>query len=323
MVFLNSSSATSDTGKAELFNTFFHSVFTSSSFSLPNMSTLPLPSSCICTSRFSDSEVLDALSSLDPTKSSGCDGIGPKLLKHCASALYIPLHHLFSVSLSKQHIPNEWKCHSITPIFKSGDKSHVKNYRPMSLLCIVSKVLEQLIYNKVNKFITDNNILCLHQFGFRQQHSTTQQLLIFLTNVHHALNNCPKCDVIYLDFKKAFDSVPHQELLLKLWKVGVVGSLWRWFREYLSNRYQHVCINNSNSPTLPVISGVPQGSLLGPLLFLIYINDLPFSLKHSESFLFADDTKCLRPIRSPHDCIQLQSDLDALSSWSSDWKLII
>ncbi len=101
-----------------------------------------------------------------------------------------------------------------------------------------------------------------------------------------------------------------------------MGSLWRWFREYLSNRYQHVCINNSNSSTLPVISGVPQGSFLGPLLFLIHINDLPLSLKHSESFLFADVTKCLRPICSPHDCIQLQSDLDALSSWSSDWKLM-
>ena len=322
MVLLDSRSATSDTGKAELFNTFFHSVFTSSSFSIPNASTLSLPSSCICTSRFSESEVFEALSTLDPTKSNGCDGIGPKLLKHCALALYIPLHHLFSVSLSKQHIPNEWKCHSITPIFKSGDKSLVKNYRPISLLCIVSKVLEHLIYNRVSKFLTDNNILCHRQFGFRKHHSTTQQLLIFLTNVLNALNNHPKCDIIYLDFKKAFDSVPHQELLLKLWKVGVVGSLWRWFREYLSNRYQHVCINNSNSSTLPVISGVPQGSLLGPLLFLIYINDLPSSLKHSESFLFADDTKCLRPICSPHDCIQLQSDLDALSTWSNDWKLM-
>ena len=111
---------------------------------------------------------------------------------------------------------------------------------------------------------------------------------------------------------------PHQELLLKLWKVGIVG---RWFREYLSNRLQHVCINNSKSSTLPVISGVPQGSLLGPLLFLIYINDLSPSLKHSSTFLFADDTKCLRPIHSPHDCILLQSDLDALSTWSTNWKL--
>ena len=217
---------------------------------------------------------------------------------------------------------NHWNHRSITPIFKSGDKSQVTNYRPISLLCIVSKVLEHLIYKRVSKFLTDNNILSHQQFGFRQHHSTTQQLLIFLTKVLNALNNYPKCDVIYLDFKKAFDSVPHQELLLKLWKVGVVGSLWRWLREYLSNRCQRVCINNSDSSTRPVISSVPQGSLLGPLLFLVYINDLPPSLKHSESLLFADDTKCLRPICSPHDCIQLQSDLDALSSWSTKWKLL-
>ena len=101
-----------------------------------------------------------------------------------------------------------------------------------------------------------------------------------------------------------------------------MGGVWRWFREYLSNRYQRVCINNSNSTTLPVFSGVPQGSLLGPLLFLIYINDLPCSLKHCESFLFADDIKCFRPICSPLDCIQLQLDIDALSSWSTDWKLM-
>ena len=112
--------------------------------------------------------------------------------------------------------------------------------------------------------------------------------------------------------------------MLKLWKAGIVCSLWRWFREYLSKRYQHICINNGNSSTLPVISGVPQGSLLGPLLFLLYINDLPSSLKYSNIFPFADDTKYLRPICSPHDCILclLQSDHDVLSSWSMDWKLM-
>ena len=300
IVSLNNSNATSDTDKAELFNTFFHSVFTGSSFSLPDMSTLPMPPSCLCTISFTDSEVFDALSSLDPTKSSGCDGIGSKLIKHCAIALYLPLHHLFSVSLSKQCIPHEWKCHSITPIFKSGDKSQVINYRPISLLCIVSKVLEHLIFIKISKFITTNNIFYHHQFGFRQHHSTTQQLLIFLSDILSALNNCScsQCDIIYLDFKKAFDSVPHQELLLKLWKTGIVGSLWKWFREYLTNRYQHVSINNSKSSTLPVVSGVPQGSILGPFLFLIYINDLSSSVKHSKTFLFADDTKCLRPVCS-------------------------
>ena len=187
----------------------------------------------------------------------------------------------------------------------------------------MSKVLEHLIFIKISKFITTNNIFYHHQFGFRQHHSTTQQLLIFLSDILSALNNCScsQCDIIYLDFKKAFDSVPHQELLLKLWKTGIVGSLWKWFREYLTNRYQHVSINNSKSSTLPVVSGVPQGSILGPFLFLIYINDLSSSVKHSKTFLFADDTKCLRPVCSPHDCILLQSDLDALSLWSADWKL--
>ena len=180
----------------------------------------------------------------------------------------MPLHHLFSVSLSKHSIPNEWKCHSIIPTFKSGHKPQVKNYRPTSLLCIVSKVLEHLIYSKVCKFTTDNNILYHHQFGFCQHHSTTQHLLIFLSNIHSALKNCSQCDIIYLEFKKAFDSVPHHELLLKLWKVDVVGSLWRWFHEYLTNRCQHVCINNCNSSTPPAISSVPQGGLFGPLHIL-------------------------------------------------------
>lgn len=267
------------------------------------MSTLPLPPSCLCSVSFIDSEVAIWCPFIIwpyKIKRLWWYWFQTLLIKHCALALYLPLHRLFSVSMSKQSIPYEWKCHSITPIFKSGDKSLVKNYRPISLLCIMSKVLEHLIYSKISKFIITNNILYHHQFSFHQHHSTTQQLLIFLSDIISALNdyNCSQCDVIYLDFKKAFDSVPHQELLMKLWRAGIMGTLWKWFREYLANRYQHVSINNCKSSTLPVVSGVPQGSILGPFLFFIYIND---SINHSKTFPFADDTKCLQPICSPQD----------------------
>lgn len=320
-VVFNSSAAASDFDRASLFNKFFHSVFTTSSYCLPPIETLPLPPVTIDNVSISQLDVLNALESLDASKAMGIDGIPPKLLKHCSLALYIPVHHLFSVSLTKHVIPCEWKCHSITPIHKSGDKSQVTNYRPISLLCIMSKVLERLVYNDLNKFIIQNNIISCSQFGFRQGHSTNQQLLLFLHKVHQSLNNKENCDVIYLDFRKAFDSVPHNELLTKLWTIGITGNCWYWIREYLSGRSQQVCVNGCHSSSLPVISGVPQGSILGPLLFLLYVNNLPNQVLHSTPYLFADDTKCLKSVSSSSDSLQLQQDLDNLTAWSADWKL--
>ena len=264
-----------------------------------------------------------ALNSLDPSKSSGIDGIGSKLLKFCSLAIYIPVHHLFNLSIAQHTIPHEWKTHSITPIFKSGNKSAVSNYRPISLLCIISKVLECIVYDHLNKFIVSKSVISGQQFGFRRHHSATQQLLLFLNTIHDFFNkkDISSCDAIYLDFSKAFDSVPHNELLLKLWNTGITGNCWLWIRNYLTNRSQCVSINNNFSSALPVISGVPQGSILGPLLFLLYINDIPSHTLYTSTFLFADDSKCLKPIHTPADHLLLQQDLLLLSIWSSVWKL--
>ena len=320
-VSLNSLYASTDHERATLFNTFFHSVFTVSAFTLPSTSSLSMPTINISDIHISELEVLEALTSLDPTKSSGIDDIGSKLLKHCALALYVPLHHLFCLTITKHSIPSEWKCHLITPVHKSGDRAQVDNYRPISLLCILSKVLERIVFNHLNKFICEYNIISDNQFGFRRCHSTVQQLLLFLSKVNDSFDNNASCDTIYLDFRKAFDSVPHNELLFKLWKIGITSNVWYWLKDYLTERNQCVSINGCSSAFLPVISGVPQGSILGPLLFVLYINDLPFHLLSSSLFLFADDTKCHKQILTPADIHLLQQDLELLSTWSGDWKL--
>ena len=313
-------SASTDFEKATLFNIYFHSIFTKSSFALPQMDTLPLPQSCRSDISISEYDVYDALVSLDPQKSMGIDGIGPKLLKHCALALHRPLHHLFLLTFSQNQLPEEWRTHLITPIHKCGDKSNVKNYRPISLLCSISKVLEKVIFEKIIDFIMDH--VTPNQFGFLRHRSTLHQLLVFLHHIFKSFNSNAQTDVIYLDFKKAFDSVAHNELLVKLRHFGVTGSLWNWFKTYLSSRKQCVRFNNVVSNHLPVISGVPQGSLLGPILFLIFVNDISDSVLSSKVLLFADDTKCYKTIYGSLDSHSLQLDINQLSLWSHHWNLL-
>ena len=256
------------------------------------------------------------LSTLQTKKACGPDGIGPSVLQACASPLTPILHYLFSLSLKSGIVPTEWKLHNITPVFKSGDKSNVKNYRPISLLCIISKVLERLVYDKVLDYYSSS--ISHYQFGFCKNKSTLQQLLLFFNSL---CTEKKQTDCIYLDFSKAFDSVPHGELLMKLWSVGITDKLWSWFRSYLFNRSQVVSINNQLSDPLPVKSGIPQGSILGPLLFIIYINDLSSSISYSNLLKFADDVKCYRAICNSNDSLGLQLDIDSLFQWSLDNKL--
>ena len=204
-------------------------------------------------------------------------------------------------------------------IFKCGDRSQVNNYRPISLLCIISKVLERIVYNHIIEFLFSS--ISIHQFGFVPGHSSLQQLLIFVDILLQAKENKAVADVIHLDIRKAFDTVPHHKLLVKLQKFGISGNLLRWFQGYLANRSQCVSIDNTNSNFLPVTSGVPQGSILGPLLFAIYINDLPEHLQHSLTLMFADDTKCIKLIHNATDCALLQTDIYHAVQWSSSCDL--
>ena len=221
-VFLDSETASLDFDKASLFNQFFYSVF------LPNQSNPSQPSEhpkvkqLLRSISITDMEVYTALSSLDPFKAHGIDEVGPRILRSCALALYVPLHHLFCLSLSCGFFPLDWCTHVITPLYKSGDKSSVKNYRPISLLPTVSKVFERLVYDKVFEFVSP--YISSQQFGFLPNQSTLQQLLISLHKISNSYSAHTQTDVIYLDIKKAFDSISHSQLLDKLWSMGICGS---------------------------------------------------------------------------------------------------
>ena len=321
-MYYNDKCCSDNFGIAQLFNSYFYSVFTRETPSFSGDFDLSQSENNLRTIDISISEVFEAMNSLDPNKAMGIDKISPKVLKYCATSLCEPITYLYSQCLHFGYLPQEWRTHCITPIYKNGDKSIVSNYRPISLLCIVSKVLEKIIYRHTINFFSD--LFTNHQFGFIPGRSSLQQLLLFVNDVITAKENSYEVDTIYVDFKKAFDTVPHTTLLTKLSKYGISGNVFNFYGAYLSNRLQCVNISGVHSNLLPVLSGVPQGSLLGPLLFVIYINDLPDIFQHTTPYIFADDTKCLKIIKAPLDSYLIQLDLDNLSDWSklSDLSLI-
>ncbi len=201
-------------------------------FILPDMSHLPTPSTQMSSVEITKSDVFTALSKLDDTKAYGCDEIHPTILKKCLLSLLESIHSLFDACLSSNSIPTEWKVHKITPIPKKGNLLEITNYRPISLFCILSKVLESMIFQKIIDFIKPN--LSEYQFGFMKNKSCVTQLLSAFSIIYEAVDNKKQVGMVYLDFKKAFDSVSHNELLYKLWRMGITGNLWCWFRYVIS-----------------------------------------------------------------------------------------
>ena len=239
----------------------------------------------------------DLLRNLKPNKSPGTDQIHPFLLRECASNLAKPFSLLFNLTISQCKIPNEWKKAEIRPIYKKkGSKSDPSNYRPVSLTSVTCKVFEKIIKKSLCNHLLDNNLLSPHQFGFIPGRNTNSQLLVTIKEWQKSLDHSTPTDVAYLDFRKAFDAVPHKRLLFKLEKYGIKGNLLHWIENFLSERTQYVKINNAKSDVRPVTSGVPQGSVLGPMLFIYFINDLP-EVSTVNTKIYADDTKAFSEIR--------------------------
>ena len=220
----------------------------------------------------------------------GWDDITTSLLKMSIEYLRDPLCYLCNRSLQEGIFPSQLKIADVLPLFKAEDPLQFNNYRPVSLLCILTKVFEKIMYSRLHEFLEKLDILYEYQFGFRKKHSTHLAHLILHDKLSKVLDDGKTAIGIYLDFSKAFDTVDHDILLSKLFYYGIRGPAYDWFQSYLSDRSQYVTYNGVKSSTKPIKCGVPQGSILGPLLFLIYINDLPNVCKVTMPFLFADDT---------------------------------
>jgi hypothetical protein len=235
---------------------------------------------------------------------------------------WLSLCLLYNISLNTGVIPNDFRCANVIPIFKKGNADLVNNYRPISILPTAEKVFERCIHNVIYP-ITRQDINS-NQHGFMGKRSTTTQLLEFYNNVHLSLENVKQFDVAFLDLSKAFDRVSHTLLIHKLTSYGFNGKLLNWFMAYLKNRKQTVIVNGACSDQSVVSSGVPQGSILGPLLFLYFINDV-FKYIDNDSallYLYADDAKIGHPINSISDCLNLQKCLDNMSMWCKDWGMV-
>ena len=263
-----------------------------------------------------ENEIKSIISSLDKTKSSGPNSIPTDILFLLKDFISIPLMHIFNLSFSTGQHPDLFKISKVIPIFKKGSRLLVSNYRPISLLSNLNKILEKLVHNRVYKFLEDFNCLYSLQFGFRQKHSTNHALIDITETIRSALDNKKYVCGVFVDLQKAFDTVNHEILVAKLDHYGIRGVANNWFSSYLSNRTQFVSILGFESDTKPMRHGVPQGSVLGPLLFLIYINDLHCSIKHSKVYHFADDTNLLNISNSSKRLQKLvNADLKILYNW--------
>ena len=311
----------SDADIADTLNQQYSSVFTKENTSnIPDIPPKPLRTQQLQSFDISEEDVMKELKLLQPNKSPGVDGIHPRVLRELAEDLAKPVTTLLKRSLEAEELPAHWLQAVVTPIFKKGSKSLPENYRPVSLTCILCKLLEKLIVKLIIKHITENELATQKQHGFTKGKSTTTNLLEVMNVWSEALMHGIPVDVLYLDFRKAFDTVPHLRLLKQINSFGITSKASGWIQAFLSNRTQKVRVNGSESQWTPVVSGIPQGSILGPILFSLFVNDMPKDIQSLIS-LFADDTKIHLPLISDDSSNQLQDDLWTLEAWTTTMQM--
>lgn len=310
-----------DYEKAEELNSYFASISTvdDKNIELPQLGTR---SDAIFTHiQVTESEVIDILKTLKVNKATGPDGISNRMLKYTCNTICVPLTKLFNLSLKVHTYPVLWKTAHVMPLFKKGDKSLTNNYRPVSLTSNISKSFERIIFKHLYNHITENELLYKYQSGFLPGHSTIHHLIELTHNTCISLENYEANCQVFCDISKAFDRVWHRGLLYKLEKYGIKGEVLLWINSYLTSRKQKVFVNGVLSNEKELNAGVPQGSVLGPLLFLLYINDIADELT-GKARLYADDTSLSY---SSSDCEEIEiiinNDLKKLKEWANKWLI--
>ena len=264
-----------------------------------------------------------AIEALDSSSAAGADNVHPHFLKSCAQSVSLPLVLIFQRSLSEGALPVEWRIAKVVPIFKKGQKSEPLNYRPVSLTSTCCKVLERILSNHIKEYLQDNGILNARQFGFRSGMCAEDQLLLTYADVVAELDEGWAVDMVFLDFSKAFDVVSHGVILRKIEELGFCDQVVGWTRGFLSSRGMFVSVGGGSSSVVDVLSGVPQGSVLGPLLFLVYVNYLMEGVS-SRWYAYADDFKLYVRTGKKGGCAtELQRDLDIITGRSRSWNLAL
>ena len=310
---------------AEELNKFFASVFT-----IEDMQNLPDPEPELVghqmsTIKVSEQDIQRKIRKLRKDAASGPDMLSPRLLQQLENSFLRPLSIIFNMSLESGTVPTAWKTATVTPIFKKGTKGDPGNYRPVSLTSVPCKILESIIKDKIMDHLLENNLISDSQHGFMPGRSCATNLVEFMDFVTESVDEGESVDIFYLDFAKAFDKVPRQRLLRKLRAKGVEPGAVTWIEDWLTGRTQCVQIQGEKSGECSVESGVPQGTVLGPCLFSVYIDDLEGELKQRRLDVlikkFADDTKGAKVIKGPEDRIKMQEALDCLCDWADRWGM--